>query len=150
MFCPMDRRAARRSSPSITSVPPGNGHGFTLIEILVVLIVVGILAAIAIVQFGRARERAYIGAMMADLHNAAVYEELYATDNGGAYFSGTATSASPLQNFRASKDVTVTLTAGVALTPGSSGPTWIGVATHAGTGRTCERRTSVVTCTGGP
>jgi hypothetical protein len=31
-----------------------------------------------------------------------------------------------------------------------SGPSWIGVARHAGTDMTCERRTQIITCTTGP
>ncbi len=144
----MHRSVFRRSSASITSHSRRKAHGFTLIEILVVLIVLGILAAIAIVQFARAKEKAFVAAMTADLHNAAVYEEMYAADNDGSYFSGTVTATTPVQSFQTSKDVIVTLTAGVGLTPGVSGPSWIGVATHAGTGKTCERRTQVITCTG--
>ena len=97
----MDRSVSRRSSASITSHSRRKAHGFTLIEILIVLIVLGILAAIAIVQFARAKEKAFVSAMTADLHNAAVYEEMYASDNYGSYFSGTVTAASPLQSFQA-------------------------------------------------
>lgn len=144
----MDLRVFPRSSPATASLSRRKGHGFTLIELLVVLVVLGILAAVAIVQFTRAKEKAYVAAMISDLHAAAIHEEMYAADNGGVYFSGTVTATSPVQDFHASKDVTVTLTAGVAQTPGTSGPTWIGVARHLGTAKICERRTQVVTCTG--
>ena len=36
-----------------------NNHGFTLIELMIVITIIGILAAIAIPQFGAYRKRAY-------------------------------------------------------------------------------------------
>ena len=134
----MDRRECSRPIASTTSRSRGKGHGFTIIEILVVLVVLGILAAIASAKFAGAKEKAFIAAMISDLHTAAIYEEMYAADNGGSYFSGTVTATSPVQNFRTSKDVSIVLT--------TAGQAWVGVASHAGTTRTCERRTDVVIC----
>ena len=108
----MERRVCRRPPASTTFHSRRKAHGFTLIEILVVLVVLGILAAIASARFASAKEKAYVAAMISDLHTAAIYEEMYAADNGGSYFSGTVTATSPVQGFRTSKDVSVTLTAG--------------------------------------
>lgn len=44
-------------------------RGFTLMELLIVMIVIGVLAAIAVARFGTAKERAYRITMESDLRN---------------------------------------------------------------------------------
>lgn len=119
--------------------------GFTLIEILIVVVVLGTIAAIAIPHYTGAKNKAYQAAMAADLRTAAILEEQYATDNHGQYFSGTATQDSPLNGFTPSKDVSVTFTAFNIL--GSQLGDWIAVARHGQSVENCVMRSGVITCT---
>jgi type IV pilus assembly protein PilA len=119
-----------------------NKKGFTLIELLIVVVIIGILAAIAIPKFANTKEKAYLAAMKSDLRNMATYEEQYAADQGGAYFSGTATTAAPLQGFSPSQNVTVIVTA-VAGPP----PSWSATASHTQTAKLCDMTNGVITCT---
>jgi len=52
-------------------------QGFTLIELLIVVVIIGILAAIAIPKFSNTREKAYISAMKSDLKNLMSQQEIY-------------------------------------------------------------------------
>ena len=119
-----------------------NRKGFTLIELLIVVVIIGILAAIAIPKFANTKEKAYLAAMKSDLRNMATYEEQYAADNGGAYFSGTATTAAPLQGFSPSQNVTVIVTA-LAGPP----PSWSATASHTQTAKVCDMTNGVIVCT---
>lgn len=121
-------------------------RGFTLIEVLIVVTLVGALAAIAVPRYAGAKDKAYQAAMTADLRAAAILQEQYATENHGQYFSGTATHESPLNGFTPSKDVTVTFTAFNIL--GSQLGDWVAVAHHGQSTENCEMRSGVVACTG--
>src|SRR4026208_1412222 len=78
-----------------------NRKGFTLIELLIVVVIIGILAAIAIPKFANTKEKAYLASMKSDLRNLITAEEAYFADSvkytsnlGTAYntTSGLATS----------------------------------------------------------
>src|SRR5919198_3924761 len=58
-----------------------NRKGFTLIELLIVVVIIGILAAIAIPKFSNTKEKAYLGAMKSDLRNLATAEEAFFYDS---------------------------------------------------------------------
>ena len=58
-----------------------NRKGFTLIELLIVVVIIGILAAIAIPKFANTKDKAYITAMKSDLRNMVTAEEAYFSDS---------------------------------------------------------------------
>src|SRR6478736_3416588 len=82
-----------------------NKRGFTLIELLIVVVIIGILAAIAIPKFSATREKAYFAAMKSDLKNLASQQEIYYADKY-AY-----TSDATTLTFVASEGVTVGIAA---------------------------------------
>ena len=55
-------------------------YGFTLIEMLLVVVIVGLLTAVAIPRVQAARGRAFVSTMKTDLRNFAVAEESYFYD----------------------------------------------------------------------
>lgn len=60
------------------------GHkGFTLIELMIVVAIIGILAAIAIPQFAAYRTKAFNTAAQSDLRNIRTSLEAYYADNQG-------------------------------------------------------------------
>jgi len=69
-------------------------NGFTLIELLIVVVIIGILAAIAIPKFANTKEKAYIASMKADLRNLVTAEEAYFADSV-KYTTGTSCATPP-------------------------------------------------------
>ena len=63
-----------------------NGEGgFTLVELLVVMLILGLLAAIAIPSFFNQRDKAKDADAKADVRTAQTAMETYNTDNDGSY-----------------------------------------------------------------
>jgi type IV pilus assembly protein PilA len=56
-------------------------RGFTLIELLIVVVIIGILAAIAIPKFQNSKGKAYVTSLKSDLRNLVTAEEAYYFDN---------------------------------------------------------------------
>lgn len=60
-------------------------RGFTLIELLVVITIIGILVALALPNFIKAKDKALEAEVKSNLHSIQVSLERYATDNSGTY-----------------------------------------------------------------
>jgi len=58
-----------------------NRKGFTLIELLIVVVIIGILAAIAIPKFANTKEKAVVASMKSDLRNLVTAQEGFFSDN---------------------------------------------------------------------
>ncbi len=56
--------------------------GFTLVEIIVVVVIIGLLATIVIPKFSSSRERALVTAMKSDLRNLLTVQEGWLADSG--------------------------------------------------------------------
>ena len=115
-----------------------NRKGFTLIELLIVVVIIGILAAIAIPKFASTKEKAYLASMKSDLRNLATAEEGYFADNqtylgSASNLAGVPTELDPTTHFVPSAGVTVAVT---AVTSPSAG--WNAQASHSATPKVCD------------
>lgn len=82
--------------------------GFTLVELLVVMLILGLLAAIAIPAFFNQREKAQDSDAKEAAHTAQVAIETYSTDNGGSYAAADPAALDALEETLTNADYTVT------------------------------------------
>ncbi len=100
-------------------------RGFTLIELLMVVVIIGLLAAILVPRFANSREKSFVAAMKSDLRNLASAEEDYFYD-----YQTYTTNAAGMAMFRTTTGVSVTI--GQAHQGG-----WSATASHTNTARQC-------------
>jgi prepilin-type N-terminal cleavage/methylation domain-containing protein len=102
-------------------------NGFTFIELLVVMLLLGTLSSMAVPRFREFKARAFVAAMQSDLGNLKIAEESYWADN-----QRYATDTSSLE-LRITRDVSISITSANVLGG------YTAVATHTDVpGRQCE------------
>jgi type IV pilus assembly protein PilE len=99
-------------------------HGFSLVELFVVMVIVGILAGIAIPKFRDYKHRYFVASMMSDLENLAITQEAFWHDQD-TYSSDLATL-----KFVSSPNITI-----LVISADTSG--WSATATHVDDPSTC-------------
>lgn len=73
-------------------------RGFTLVELLVAIAIVGVLVAIAIPQYQQYRQHAYENMVRSDVRNAASIEEAYYASTQSYYLFGPVTGPTRVQD----------------------------------------------------
>jgi type IV pilus assembly protein PilA len=82
---------------------PSTKKGFTLIELLIVVVIIGILAAVAIPKFSNTKQRASRSAGIADMRNLATAQEGFFADSNRYAAIGDTGSGPGRMNFTPSQ-----------------------------------------------
>lgn len=90
--------------------PMNHQSGFTLVELLVVVAIIGVLAAIAIPQFAVYRTRSFDARARSDLRNAVTGQEGFYSQNARYGDCMNAGCQAALTGFKNSPDVTIACT----------------------------------------
>jgi type IV pilus assembly protein PilE len=94
-------------------------RGFTLIELMIVVVIIGILATVAVGRFEKVKKRGQVAAVQSDLRNLSVSQEAYHTEH--------ITYTLNLADLEFNQTNGVTITMNEATSQG-----WGATATHAG------------------
>jgi type IV pilus assembly protein PilA len=86
--------------------------GFTLIELLIVVVIIGVLAAIAIPKFSASKDRAHLAAIRSDLRTLTGVQMMYRSDQSPPRYAESLEELGT--RFQASSGVTITIVAGDA------------------------------------
>lgn len=101
-------------------------RGFSILEMLAVMVVLGILAVIALAKYTSIRDKGYLTTLKADLKNVAIHQEIYYYDQGNFNYSNDLTAL----QFFTSPGVTIAI-------PEATNTGWSGRATHVASTWSC-------------
>jgi prepilin-type N-terminal cleavage/methylation domain-containing protein len=102
--------------------------GFTLIELLIVIVIIGILAAIAIPKFAATKEKSYVARMINDLRNLATSQEAYFNDFS-TYYGGAIPGGGLIYNPSTGNSIVI---------DAATNKGWAATASSVGTTRQCQ------------
>jgi type IV pilus assembly protein PilE len=97
--------------------PSRVSQGFTLLELLIVVLIISIISALAIPRFQDTKGKAYVSSLKSDLRNVASQQEQYFT------YNGTYSNDLGLISITSSSGVTITIVE-------ANGTGWSATSTH--------------------